>query len=41
MARACGHDALSQFKQRDLATWNRDMAMLSGVLYSGFGDVHS
>jgi glutamate synthase domain-containing protein 2/CDGSH-type Zn-finger protein len=41
MARACGHDALNQFEHRDLATWHRDMAMLSGVLYSGFGDVHS
>ncbi len=35
MARACGHDALSQFTQNDLATWNRDMALLSGVRYSG------
>ncbi|MGD8642552.1 MAG: FMN-binding glutamate synthase family protein, partial [Gammaproteobacteria bacterium] len=35
MARACGHDALNQFNKADLATWNRDMAMLSGVQYSG------
>jgi glutamate synthase domain-containing protein 2 len=40
MARACGHDVLKQFEHRDLATWHRDMAMLSGALYSGFGDVH-
>ncbi|MCC5850430.1 MAG: CDGSH iron-sulfur domain-containing protein [Verrucomicrobia bacterium] len=36
MARACGHDALCQFNREDLATWNRDMAYLSGVKYSGF-----
>ena len=38
MARACGHDALNQFNYDDLATWNREMALLSGVLYSGFDD---
>jgi len=35
MARACGHDSLSKFNRNDLATWNRDMAYLSGVHYSG------
>ncbi len=35
MARACGHDHLNQFNDTDLATWNRDMALLSGVRYSG------
>jgi len=35
MARACGHDDLSKFSMNDLATWNRDMALLSGVPYSG------
>ncbi|MEF1308199.1 glutamate synthase-related protein, partial [Vibrio owensii] len=35
MARACGHDDLSKFNQHDLATWNRDMALLSGVKYAG------
>jgi len=35
MARACGHDALEQFNNKDLATWHRDMALLSGVKYSG------
>lgn len=39
MARACGHDALNKFNKNDLATWNRDMAMLSGVDYSGWGKV--
>ena len=35
MARACGHDALNQFSPDDLATWQQDMAKLSGVRYSG------
>ncbi|GMR15657.1 MAG: glutamate synthase-related protein [Gammaproteobacteria bacterium] len=37
MARACGHDHLNKFNQDDLATWHRDMALLSGVKYSGVG----
>lgn len=36
MARACGHDHLSKFSKNDLATWNRDMAYLSGVSYAGY-----
>ena len=36
MARACGHNDLSQFNKNDLATWHRDMAQLSGVNYAGF-----
>ncbi|MGJ8662222.1 MAG: glutamate synthase-related protein [Marinicella sp.] len=35
MARACGHDALSGFNPNDLATWHRDMALLTGVKYAG------
>jgi len=35
MARACGHHKLSQFNQNDLATWHREMALLSGVRYVG------
>jgi glutamate synthase domain-containing protein 2 len=35
MARACGHDDFSQFTQKDVATWHREMALLSGVKYSG------
>jgi len=35
MARACGHQSLNQFCNEDLATWNRDMALLSGVAYAG------
>lgn len=36
MARACGHDDLSKFNANDLATWQRDMALLSGVRFAGF-----
>ncbi|MCL1049020.1 glutamate synthase-related protein [Shewanella abyssi] len=35
MSRACGHDELSKFNKHDLATWNKEMAELSGVKYSG------
>jgi glutamate synthase domain-containing protein 2 len=39
MARACGHAHLNQFNKHDLATWHRDMALLTGIKYSGFGDI--
>ena len=39
MARACGHNDLGKFSNNDLATWHRDMALLSGVKYSGFADI--
>ena len=35
MARACGHDDLNKLNKNDLATWHREMALLSGVRYSG------
>lgn len=35
LARACGHASLSDFSQRDIATWKREMAELSGILYAG------
>jgi glutamate synthase domain-containing protein 2 len=35
MARACGHEHLSQFTPDDLTTWKREMADLSGVAYGG------
>ena len=38
MARACGHDDLGKFNKNDLATWHREMALLSGVKYSGYTD---
>lgn len=39
MARACGHDDLAKFNKDDLATWQREMAYLSGVRYSGYSDL--
>jgi glutamate synthase domain-containing protein 2 len=35
MSRACGHDSLCKFNQNDIATWDREMALLSGIKYSG------
>jgi glutamate synthase domain-containing protein 2 len=35
MARACGHDHLSDFNTDDLTTWKREMADLSGVAFGG------
>ena len=39
MARACGHDDLSKFNNKDLSTWHREMALLSGVSYSGASEL--
>ena len=36
MARACAHDHLNQFEKRDLASWNRRLAFLAGIEYSGY-----
>jgi hypothetical protein len=35
LARAAGHDHLSQFTPDDLTTFNANMARLSGVAYGG------
>lgn len=35
LARACGHTRLSDFSARDLTSWKREMADLSGVRYAG------
>jgi glutamate synthase domain-containing protein 2 len=35
LARACGHDALSGFEPRDLTSWKREIADLTGVRYAG------
>ncbi len=35
LARACGHSRLSEFSLRDLTTWSREMAALSGAAYAG------
>ena len=37
LARACGHDRLSQFCIDDLTTFDRDMAALTGIAYGGVG----
>jgi len=39
LSRACGHDDLSKFNKEDLATWDREIAYLSGVNYSGLTDI--
>jgi len=39
MARACGHDDLMKFSKYDLSTWNKEMASLSGVKYSGYDGI--
>jgi glutamate synthase domain-containing protein 2/CDGSH-type Zn-finger protein len=35
LARACGHSDLSSFNPRDITTWKRQMADLSGVRFAG------
>ncbi len=35
LARACGHESLSGFELRDLTTWKRDIADLTGVAFAG------
>ncbi|MEX0274926.1 MAG: glutamate synthase-related protein [Flavobacteriaceae bacterium] len=35
MARACGHDHLQQFNQRDITTWKKEMAELTGIKFAG------
>ncbi len=40
LARACGHDKLSDFNMRDLTTWKRDIAYLTGVPYGGVVPLH-
>lgn len=35
LARACGHSRLSEFEHRDIATWKREVADLSGIRFSG------
>lgn len=41
MARACGHDSLHKFNKNDLATWHREMALLSGTQYAGYTRLES
>lgn len=37
LARACGHDALTGFELRDLTTWKKELADLTGIRYAGVG----
>ena len=37
LARACGHDNLSDFTTDDITTWKREMADLSGIRFAGLG----
>lgn len=36
MARACGHNHLCHFSKDDLASWDRELAQLAGIEWSGF-----
>ena len=36
MARACGHDHLNKFNKNDLASWDKGLAELAGIEWSGF-----
>ncbi|MEH6468388.1 MAG: glutamate synthase, partial [Porticoccus sp.] len=36
MARACGHSHLNEFSRDDLATFDAELAKLSGIEFSGF-----
>jgi glutamate synthase domain-containing protein 2 len=38
MARACGHDTLTDFERHDLTTWKSDIADLTGIEYAGVGE---
>jgi len=38
MARACGHDHLTKFNQKDLTTYKTDMARLTGLKYGGVSE---
>ena len=35
LARACGHENLSDFNHNDITTWKREMAELSGIKFAG------
>lgn len=35
MARACGHNHLNQFNKRDITSWKKDMAELTGIRFAG------
>ena len=35
LARACGHNHLSQFCSDDIATWRKEIADLTGIQFAG------
>ena len=35
MARACGHNHLNKFNQKDITTWKKEMADLTGINFAG------
>jgi hypothetical protein len=37
LTRACGHERLADFERRDLTTWKREIADLTGVRFTGIG----
>lgn len=37
LARACGHDHLNKFSIKDLTTWKKEIASLTGIKYAGVG----
>lgn len=40
MARACGHNSLSQFNINDIGTWQRELAQMAGIPYTGIPFEH-
>ncbi len=36
MARACGHNHLNQFNQKDITSWKKDMAELAGIRFAAY-----
>ena len=36
MARVCGHEHLQQFNSKDITTWKKEMADLTGIQFAGF-----
>ena len=39
MARACGHNHLNQFNQKDIATWKKELADLAQIQYAGIPEI--
>ena len=41
LARACGHNHLSQFSQNDITTWKKEMADLTGIDFAGYASTRT